>query len=513
MGLAALASRAEAGAAINGGGEAIVGLYANIGSLDPHFQVSHIAASVFFGLYEGLVTVDEDGRVIPSLAERWSSSPDGLAYRFDLRRGVRFHDGGEMTARDVVASLERYRRISPERGLPDLIERVDASSPQTVAIRLRKASATFLPRLASPANPVAIIPAHEAPKPLNQTANVGTGPFRLAEWTPDSQVRLRRFAGYSANTAFTGPQGLGGRRTAWLDTVTFRFMPEPSARVAALEAGDIHLAEQVPARAAARLARNPRLRIERLTDFNMPALFINHARAPTSGLALRRAVQAAVDVREAMAGATDGAYTLDPSWLWPNSPYYSKAGGELYGLHDLNIARRWLAEARYRGEAIDFLIPNISLHMKLGVILLEQLRTAGLNVRPVSVDFATMVATIASDRGWHLALNGFRAAPFLGPYAYETIFSGPNNWARAKALEDGPMRMLWDRFNAAPDDKGRAAAWAAIQALTYRNVTMVKLGAENLLIGMDRRLQGYRPYAGGERMWDVRWSPAGRVPS
>jgi peptide/nickel transport system substrate-binding protein len=497
------------------GGNAVVSLYANIGSLDPHFQVSHIGGSIFFCIYEGLVTIDDNGKAIPMLAKSWHVSQDGKIYDFQIRRQVRFHNGKLMTAQDVAASVQRYLRISPDRGLSNIISRVEVNSPFDVSIVLNYASSIFLDRLASPVNPVSIIPAEQAARPLNRTENIGTGPFRFVEWVPDSYVRLARFGGYAADTDYPSPTGFGGKKTPYLDEITFRFMAEPSSRVAALEAGEVQLAEQIPALAAARLAKNPKLRIERLDHFNMPALFINHAAAPTHNLKFRRAIQVALDLHELMAGATDGAFTLDPSWLWPGDPAYSTMGWSLYNVHDTQLARKLLAEAGYGGERIDLLIPNISLHSKIGTILLEQLRAVGLNVHPVSVDLATLVSAIASDKGWHLAVNGFRAAPFLGAYAYEPIFSGAGNWAHANPDEDRPMQRLWSQFAAAQDQGVRNAIWANIQALTYQNVTMVKLGNESLLVGSNVVLQGYRPFAGGERMWNVWLSPfaaAGKAP-
>jgi peptide/nickel transport system substrate-binding protein len=497
------------------GGSAVVGLYANISSLDPHFQVSHIGGSIFFCIYEGLVTIDDKGKAIPMLAKSWQVSQDGKIYDFEIRRQIRFHNGKLMTARDVAASIQRYLRISPDRSLLEIISHVEVKSEFEVSIVLKRASSTFLDRLASPVNPVSIIPAEQAGKPLNRTEYIGTGPFRFVDWVPDSYVRLARFGRYTADTDYPSPTGLGGQKTPYLDEITFRFMAEPSSRVAALEAGEIQLAEQIPALSAARLAKNPKLRIERLDNFNMPALFINHAAAPTNTVKLRRAIQIALDLHELMAGATDGAFTLDPSWLWWGDPAYSTMGGSLYNVHDTRLAKKLLAETGYGGERIDLLIPNISLHSKIGTILLEQLRGIGLNVRPVSVDYATLVSAIASDKGWHLALNGFRAAPFLGAYAYEPIFSGVGNWAHANPDEDRPMLRLWSQFEAAQDQKARNAIWADIQALTYQNVTMAKLGNESLLVGSSVMLHGYKPFAGGERMWNVWLSPvvaAGKAP-
>ena len=485
------------------GGDATIALYANTSSLDPHFQTSHIGGSILFGMYEGLVTVDEDGNVIPMLADSWSSSSDGLSYVFKLRENVSFHNGKAMTSRDVQASLQRYLRISPDQTMKKLVKGIVIKSSTEVEIVLHQPNSTFLSRLASPSSPASIIPAEQSSKPLNHTANIGTGPFQFDAWVPGNYVRLKRFDTYSANTSFDGPTGFGGRKTVYFDSVTYRFMPETSARVAALEAGEIELAEEVPALAAARLSDNPRIRIERVDQFNMPTLFLNHSGKPTNDLWFRRAIQTALDMNEIMAGATDGTYSLDNSWLWPVDRNYTNVGAEYYNAHDIDLAKTLLAKSDYRGENVDLLMSNISFHKKIGTILIEQLRAIGLNVRPMTVDLATLSSVIQTDDGWNLAVNGFRAAPFLGAYAYEPIFSGDGNWARIKPEDNEQMQAQWARFSTASDIEIGKQAWANIQALTHSNVTMLKLGNQVLLVAVSERLKGYRPFAGGERMWNV----------
>jgi peptide/nickel transport system substrate-binding protein len=345
------------------------------------------------------------------------------------------------------------------------------------------------------------MPAEEAVKDLNETANIGTGPFKLAEWVPASHATLERFDDYSPNTDFEGPTGFGGNKTAYLDHVTFRIMTEASTRVAALEAGEVQLAEDIPVPAAARLREEPGFSVYQIDNFNMPVLFLNNATGPTSNLKFRQAIQAALDMDQIMAGATDGLYTLDPSWLWPGNPYYTDVGKELYNINDMDRAKALLAESGYANEPVTLLISNISFHMKIGAIVTEQLRQLGLNLQPQTVDYATLIATTQTDDGWNLATNGFSSAPFLGAFAYQSTFTGPTNWARIKS--DPAMEEAWNTFNTSLDEDTRKAAWAKVQQLTYENVQTIKLGNQGFLISASNTLKGYDPYIGGERMWNV----------
>jgi peptide/nickel transport system substrate-binding protein len=483
------------------GGSIAVALYANANTIDPNFSASHISRSMLFGVYEQLVTVDENTNVIPMLAESWTVSPDGLTYTFKLRQGVLFHNGKEMTSADVKASLERFAKVSPDRITMAPVATIEATGPYEVVIKLKEQAPSFLDRLASPATPTSIIPAEEAAKDLNKTGNIGTGPYQLVEWVPDSHLTLKRFDKYVPNTSFPGPTGLGGRKTAHFDTITFKIMTEASARVAALESGEVQLAEDIPVPAAKRLADNKAIKIYTLKSFNMPVLFVNNALPPTDNVKLRRAIQAALDMDQIMAAATDGLYELDHSWLWPGNPFYADTGKSLYNINNLEAAKKLLAESGYKGEPIIFNISNISFHAKIGTVVVEQLKALGLNVEARRIDWPTLVAAAGTDEGWNLATAGFSSQPFLGAYAYQPLFTGPTNWARVKS--DPEMEAAWHTFNTSMDIAQRKAAWADIQRQTYEKAQTIKLGNQGFLIGASAKLKGYSPYIGAERLWDV----------
>ena len=163
------------------GGDLIVAQPAGTNTLDPHFTASAAARNMMLGMYETLVTIDENASPIPMLAARWEVLDNGLTYRFELRKGVRFHNGKEMTAADVKASLERFGRVSPEKQTMAQVAAIEAPSPSVVVIRMKQVDTAFIDRMASPASPPTIIPAEEATKEVNKTANISTGPYMIVE--------------------------------------------------------------------------------------------------------------------------------------------------------------------------------------------------------------------------------------------------------------------------------------------------------------------------------------------
>ena len=170
-------------------------------TIDVHATTTTITGHIGWHLVEGLFTTDVNSDPIPMLAEGYSVSDDGLSYVFDLRHGVKFHNGEEMKAADVVASMERWGRLATlGKRLFENVSRFEAVDDYTVEMDLKEVSGTVLAYLASPIQMPAIYPKSliDEAGDLPIAEIIGTGPYRLVEWLPDSHIRLARFEDYAA---------------------------------------------------------------------------------------------------------------------------------------------------------------------------------------------------------------------------------------------------------------------------------------------------------------------------
>jgi peptide/nickel transport system substrate-binding protein len=182
-------------------------------TLDPHSVTTGATWIISSHCLEGLYTIGQDGGPIPMLAEGHTIRDDGLLYTFKLRRGVPFHSGKELTAADVVPSLQRWGRKHPwGRELFTRVESVQPLDRYTVQLRLKEKSAMLLPLLFWGAiYPKEVV--EEAGDGEVKTY-IGTGPFQLAEHQPQRYVKLVRFEGYQSRPE--PPNGYEGeRRRAW----------------------------------------------------------------------------------------------------------------------------------------------------------------------------------------------------------------------------------------------------------------------------------------------------------
>lgn len=216
-------------------------------SLDPANYRDRDTETVIRNIYDGLVTRTPTGEIVPELAESWEQ-PDPTTYIFKLKQGVKFHDGTEMTADDVVFTFERIMapdgidgQQSPRLGLLGPIKSVEKLSDYEVKFTLEHPFPTWLQLL--PHTQI-VSKAHVERMGSSQALSenpMGTGPFKFVRGQVDSEIVLERFDDYYGGSDALPPVG-----PPKLKTVTFRMIPEPSTRVAALKAGEVHIIQEVP---------------------------------------------------------------------------------------------------------------------------------------------------------------------------------------------------------------------------------------------------------------------------
>ena len=215
-------------------------------TLDLHTTTAVITQQIMWHVFETLYTYDKSYNPIPLLVEGHTVSYNGRTYTFKLRKGVKFHNGRDMNAEDVVLSLKRWGKLAtPGKSVFRNVEGVEAKDPLTVAMYLKEPSAVLLMGLARPNNGAVVYP-KEVMAAAGDAAikdNIGTGPYRFVEHRPDRHIRLARFKEYSARSE--APNFFGGKRVAYLDEIRFIPVPDVAVRLAGAESGEYHFSQQI----------------------------------------------------------------------------------------------------------------------------------------------------------------------------------------------------------------------------------------------------------------------------
>ena len=249
------------------GGTLVWGHSETTQNLDIHQTGTASTGRVLENVHDAIVTVDEELTVIPSLAESFEQSEDGLTYTFRLRPGVTFHDGSDLTSADVKYSFERV--MDPETGAVNFevfndVASIETPDDLTVVVTLDQVNAPFLSRLAEN-GAGAVIP--EGSGEAQGTEPVGAGPFRFVRRDFGQEVELARFEDY-----WDGP--------AHLDGVLAREITEPTVRLTGLRTGELDMINDIPADRVAEIEEDADLQVVTWFPLNWDFVNFNHAVEP-----------------------------------------------------------------------------------------------------------------------------------------------------------------------------------------------------------------------------------------
>jgi len=485
------------------GGDCIMSQQSPPPSIDAQTTSAQHARNISMHIYECLYTRDEGGNVIPDLAEGVDISPDGLTYKFTLR-AAKFHNGKDMTSADIKASMERYAKVGASSAILRDVDASETPDSKTYVVKLKKAFPGFLEGISSPRAPFVIMPAEQTGKEANKVDVIGTGPFAFVEYAPDAHVKLRRFDGYLQNTNFKERDGFGGKKTAYFDNITIRFMPEAGARAAALETGEVHILELIAVPAAERLKSNAGVKIYPMMPWAFQTICMNHSQGMMQNLKFRQAIQAGLDYEEIIAIANDGLYRMLHGWQHPTGAYFAgDVGKELYNQKNAAKAKQLLAESGYKGEEIIFLGDSTIINHKLATeVGSEQLKKLGVNVKTLIVDWPTASTLRLKPEGWHLWSLGMGIEPYEGPYNVAGFFVKPQ---LQQHVVDPVLEAAYAKLTDSPKLEDRKAAMAEIQKQMYENVTAIKLGDFGITQAARANVTNFKPYR-VPRMWDVWFS-------
>ena len=360
-------------------------------SLDPHHMEAAGTREVLFNVFEGLLKPDSEGNLIPAVAEKYVVSDSGDTYTFTLRAGVRFHNGDPVTVGDVLFSLRRCMGENGGEALIDgfeAVQSVEATDDSTVVIHLKEASATFPASLTA-----AIIPENYDKQ---DTAPVGTGPFRFVSRSPQENVILERFEDYWGEKAK-------------LSKVEFRIIENSSATVMALKGGSVDFCPHLTSVQTAELGKD--FTVLEGTMNLVQAVYLNNDFAPLDNEKVRQAMSYAIDREQIMLYLADGRGTAVGSSMYPAfGKYFMPELAEYYGF-DTAKAKALLAEAGYPdGFALEISVPsNYQPHMDTASVVVEQLRAIGIKATIKPVEWSSWLSDVYQGRNYQATIIGFDA--------------------------------------------------------------------------------------------------------
>lgn len=344
---------------------------------------------VYANIFEGLTKVGPDGAILPGLATSWDVEEDGKVYIFHLAQGVKFHDGADFNADDVVFSLDRARAedsTNAQKVLFEGIETVEALDPQTVRVTLTEPDGNF-PFKMSWGDAVMVDEASAANLATNP---IGTGPFQFSEWRQGDRIVLNAFADY------------WGEKPA-LKTATFRFISDPTAAFSAMMAGDVDAFPNYPApETLPQLEADPRFKVIIGTTEGETILAMNNAQPPLDNIKVRQAIAHAINRQDIIDGAMFGYGTPIGSHFAPHHPDYVDLTEK--SAFDPEQAKALLAEEGVSDMTLRLALPPPTYARRGGEIVAAQLRDVGIKTEITNMEWAQWLETVFKGADFDLTI-------------------------------------------------------------------------------------------------------------
>jgi peptide/nickel transport system substrate-binding protein len=429
----------------------VVARTGDIDKLDPHVATAFTTIATLGLVYESLVSTDDNGKLIPALATKWTVSDDGKTSTFDLRQNVTWQDGDPFTSADVKASLDRIldeKTAAVARSNLTSITGVDTPDDHTAVLHLSTPNTAIFYALSS-VNSSIVHDKDITTGTVGKTPD-GTGPFAWGSWDQGQQVSLK------ANPDYWG----GSPKVA---TLEFRVIPSESSTLSGMKAGAFQLGQLSDPSVAAQAEGASGFKLVKQPSMSYHTLMLNGRRPPLDNIKVRQAIACAVDRQQVIDTAAFGDGKVTGPITSPGYQY-SPTDGLPCKPGDIDAAKKLLADA---GHADGFTLKTIVMTGNYATAVAEgqnlqaQLKQIGVNLQLQQMPTSPYVqAWLDADFDAAVARNGGSSDPYL---MYGRYFTDGGSLAGPAGLESKTLNDLLVKGNTTDDESVRQTTYQQLQ--------------------------------------------------
>lgn len=441
-------------------------------------------------IMETLVNMDTQENITPGLAESWDVSADGKTITLHLHKDIKFHDGTDFNAAAVKTNLEAWDL----KFAPYLANVTSIGTPDdyTVQLNLQKFDSLLLVRLATGAVGMIASPTamkkETTPETVAQDHMIGTGPFTLVDWKRQDFVKYKKNPDYWQ------------KGKPYLDALEFRFVTDYMTRQMSFKSGEAHYTGALYPVDAHNLEKEG-YRIEPSELTFVWKFFPDGANpdSPFSKLAVREAVEYAIDRDTIAQGVGEGYMTAAYQFSQPKAPYFTADYPDR--VYNVAKAKELLASAGYPSGFKSRIITDVRVKMDLVTAVQKYLKDAGIDCEVEVADVPRMTDMMRS--GWENALlwEGYPSGSTQS--VFNSMFGTPNTMVSIYRPEG--WQTSWDAMIANPDDASRLTQWKQKMKEEADNVMAIPLIYDHRLYASQTSVQDIGWSAGLNAMW---WDPA-----
>ena len=460
-------------------------------TLDPHVQWDTDSYTIYRNIFDNLVTRDAAGTIVPQIATAWRYAND-TTIEFDIRQGVKFHDGSPLTADDVAFSVRRIIDPgfkSPQLSQFDQIASAEASAPFKVTLTTRTPYPALLAQLVK----LSIVPKAYVEKVGDQKFNlepVGSGPYRLKAWQKGVQTVLE------ANDAYW-------RGRPPFRTVTFRVVPDVATRVADLRTARADIVRQLSPDEAIEIKKDARLQVLSVPTERVGYMFINALAGPTADVRVRRAIAYAIDKNGIIDALLQG-YAKPVNVVLTPANFGYVADVKDYE-HDPAKAKALVKEAGAEGASLTFLT-SPAYDRRIVEAIQQMIQDVGLKVDIAMLDQPTFLRRRQGrpDEAGSLALGRWSCACQDADGVIFPLFRSGGIWAKYSspafdAEVEAARRIL--------DEKQRLGHYKKAFEILREDVPGLGLYQDVAIYGARKELKWTPTPNEAFFVMDMKWSP------
>lgn len=474
----------------------IFSINADIVSMDCHMARDTVTGIVHYQVYETLVRDQPGEGLVPALAESWEFSDDNTEITFQLRQGVKFHNGDTMTAEDVAFSLNRAINSSYTASYTGTMDHAEVVDDTHVKLYMKQAFGPVLQCLSVP--PLGIV-SKRAVEELGDegfaAAPVGTGPYQFVEWSSGEKIVLSAFNDY-------------WRGAPKIQDLTFMIMTDKNTAAIALENNEIDVLYSPDLADREHLESLDNVQfIAGDGSVYMWVIAFNNESEIFSDKRVREAISYAINRDEIVDGALNGfGYPVE----MPIVPSVFGYDPEFKGLgYDLEKAKQLMAEAGYAdGLTVTIKLNQSTSYTRPAEIVQAQLRQIGINLEFELMERAAYLSDVTTDANYDITLYMFTAGyPDADYVLYGRLHSsniGSTNYLKYSNPE---VDALLDQARASSDDAERKQLYYKVSEYVRDEVPFIPLMTDNVCIAANSALTGVQASIGEQHyVFDYAWA-------
>lgn len=444
-------------------------------TMDPIAHNDVPSSRACYSIYDTLIFIDNEGKTLPGLATSWEFLSD-TEYKFNLRKGVKFHNGEEMKAADVKYSIERATTDlgAQIRTYSQNVKGVKVVDDYTVVISLKSPDYSFFSSLCHSWASILNKKATEAAGANYGMNPVGTGPFKFVSWQKGNKYTLARFDGY------WGPK-------VKFKTLEVRSIPEPTSRTIELESGGTDVAFPIVTNEIKRVEGNSKLALVRKPQTSVTYMGFNMTKAPFTDARVRRAIYDAIDVVAVQKAVWRGVGNV-PTSLVPGSVKYSIAKEVPAHKRNVENAKKLLAEAGVKNLKLNIWTNERKERVDMATIIQAQLQEVGITSQIRVLEWGAYLNGL-QQKQHDLFLLGWVSSIPDPNFAVSGLLEGSAG-SNYTFTADSKLDKFLDQGRRTPDGPARAKIYKDMQLYINELLPMIYLHGDESIAGMQKNVKG-----------------------